>query len=269
MRGIPRPPIFRLARRDRRTARQPFAGASSLLLALVFGLSLAGPAAAEFKPEFRGLGLGLAAAGLATEGYDYFACGSNGGPPLAQLTGWVDFAQCRADERGFHEVYVEYGNATERLAELFREQFDEELWIQQYGGTRMANFPVVLSLLFDDAGIVRGFRAVTDARAALRDRGVAYLLRFRIFPLYGSADWDCVNKPPEPGQTAVGEDPTTFLNEVCRKEIDGKRVRVEAHFFRRPGQTGRNADGQFEAGQYESMTRWEVFDAAVVPPLPG
>ena len=38
---------------------------------------------------------------------------------------------------------------------------------------------------------------------------------------------------------------------------------VEAHFFRKPGQTGTDATGMFEAGQYESLTRWEVYDASL------
>lgn len=141
---------------------------------------------------------------------------------------------------------------------MFRDQYDDELWIQKFGGTRMANFPVVLSLLFDEAGIVRGFRAVTDSRAALEDRGRAYLLRYFVMPLYGSEGWDCVARDPAPGETGVGD---MYLNEVCRKTIDGKRVRVEAHFFRKPGQTGLDAYGQYEPGQFESLTSWEVFDA--------
>jgi hypothetical protein len=36
---------------------------------------------------------------------------------------------------------------------------------------------------------------------------------------------------------------------------------VETHYFRKPGQTGLDIKGMFEPGQYESMTRWEAFDA--------
>ena len=232
----------------------------SLLIAIAWWATAAASPAAEFTPEFRTLGLGQKATELSTEGYENFACGTNGGPPRMALEGWADFMKCPPEENGLREVYVEFGTAIGRLAELFRDTYGEELWIQQYGGTRVANFPVIMSLLFDEEGVARGFRVVTDPRAPVEDRGRAYLLRFRIFPLYGSEGWDCVDRPPAAGETGVGN---TYLNQVCRKEVDGKRVRVEAHFFRRPGQTGVDANGLFEPGQYESMTRWEVFDATL------
>ena len=39
-----------------------------------------------------------------------YACGSNGGPPLRKISGWADFALCKPDENGLHEVYFEYDN---------------------------------------------------------------------------------------------------------------------------------------------------------------
>lgn len=217
-------------------------------------------AAATFEPEFRTLALGLKADELTTDGYDFFACGSNGGPPLATLTGWTDYMKCAPEPNGLREVMVEFGIRTERLSQLFADQFDEELWIQQYGGTRVANFPVVMSLLFDEAGIVRAFRAVTDDRADVRDRGRSYLLRFRVYSHYGDGPWDCVNGEPSEERRAVG---TMFVDEVCSKQVDGKIVRVETHVHRRPGQTGLDSQGMFEAGQFESNTRWEVWDASL------
>lgn len=224
-------------------------------------LGLATAARAEFAPEFRQLGLGVDAATLATDGYEGFACGTNGGPPGLTLTGWADYMKCAPEPAsGLHEVYAEYGTRIGRISEMFREQFEEELWLQQYGGTRMANFPVVLSLLFDDAGIARGFRVVTDTRAAIEDRGRAYLLRQRVMPMYGDGEWDCIDRPPKPGESGVGD---VFINQVCKKTLDGKYVRIETHFFRRPGQTGVDVNGQFVPGEYDSLTRWEVFDASL------
>jgi len=240
-------------------------GLSAALLICSIGFAFVpfvAPAQAEaLKPDFRTLAIGLKASELPTEGYEGFACGSNGGPPFEPLTGWVDYARCKPEAgNGLHEVYVEFGTRTERLSQMFRDEFNEELWIQPYGGTRIANFPVVLSLLFDDEGVVRAFRAVTDARAEMEDRNRAYLLRFRVYGLYGNDGWDCVERPPTGGITPVGE---MYVNEVCRKAVDGKRVRVESHVFRRPGQTGVDAQGMFMPGQFESMTRWEVFDATL------
>jgi hypothetical protein len=227
-----------------------------LPLLLLFGL-VAPATGAPLTPEFRALAIGDTAASLSTEGYEAFACGSNGGPPLKHITGWTDFSQCAPDERGLHEVYVEFGRRVGRLAERFHDQYGEELWLQRFGGTRLANFPVVLSLLFDDAGVVRGFRAVTDARAGLEDRGRAYLFRLPVFQRYGTRDWACTDLPKAPGETGVGE---MFIKQVCTKDVDGRHVRVETHYFRKPGQTGLDIQGMFEPGQYESSTRWEAFD---------
>ena len=47
---------------------------------------------------------------------------------------------------------------------------------------------------------VRAFRAVTDSRASVDDRGKAYLLRFRLYPIYGSDGWNCVDREPAPGE---------------------------------------------------------------------
>ncbi len=222
----------------------------------------AAPGTTKFEPEFRDLGLGVKASDLPTDGYENFACGSNGGPPFQKLDGWTDYMKCRADANGLHEVYVEFGTEIGRISDLFYEQYGEALWLQKYGGTRIANVPVVLSLLFDDNGIAREFRAVTDARARLDDRRVAYLFRFRIFPLYGSDGWTCADRDPAPGENPVGE---TYLNRVCTKAVDGKWVRVEAHLYRKPGQTGLDDQGHYLAGQEESSTRWEVFDASFIP----
>jgi hypothetical protein len=235
--------------------------AALVISAAALALGVTGNAAAAFEPEFRELGLGADAATLSTEGYEGFACGTNGGPPGLLLTGWADFMKCAPEpQNGLREVYAEFGTRIGRISELFREQFGEELWLQQYGGTRMANFPVVLSLLFDDAGVVRAFRVVTDTRAAIEDRGRASLLRQRVMPMYGEGGWDCLDRPPGPGETGVGD---VYINQVCRKTLDGKYVRIETHFFRRAGQTGVDINGQFVPGEYDSLTRWEVFDASL------
>lgn len=244
-----------------------FLGAALIALAPVHVAAQEAPPAdaPAFPPEFRTLGLGLKADEITTEGYDSFACGSNGNVPLKALTGWTDFKECEPDENGLYEVAVEFGNRTERMSQLFHDQYDEELWIQQFGGTRIANFPVVMSLLFDEDGISRGFRAVTDSRAPIEDRGRSYLLRFRVYSHYGEGDWDCMRYQPRNGHTPVGK---TYIDEVCSRSVDGKLVRVEAHVYRRPGQTGMDSRGMFEQGQFESLTRWEVWDASYPIKLP-
>ena len=68
--------------------------------ATIWDLKLGQPVAAQPLPdEFRG-----------------FACGSNGGPPRAQIKGWSDFARCRAEPDGLHEIYFEYDDELEYIA---------------------------------------------------------------------------------------------------------------------------------------------------------
>ncbi|MFO1183775.1 MAG: hypothetical protein U1E56_03175 [Bauldia sp.] len=242
------------------------------LTTLVIGFWLAGGAAAvgqstAFAPDFRDLGLGLNAATLSTDGYDTFACGADGGQSLKPLKGWRDFAECARDASGLHEVAVEFGLEDKLLADQYREQYHEEAWFASRAGTQVAGFPVVMSLLFDDQGISRGFRTVTDPRAGGEARARAFLMRDRLKPRFDMATaTDCTSRPPSPGQTGVG---AVFVNERCEKVIGGKRIVVETHLFRRPGQTGFNANGIEVAGEYESLTRWEVWDEAYRRAAPG
>jgi hypothetical protein len=94
------------------------------------------------------------------------------------------------------------------------------------------------------------------------ERSRAYLLRFRIFTRYGEDGWTCVDRPPSQGRTPVGKE---YLDQTCTKSMPGKRVSVVAHIFRRPGETGVDSTGQFLPGQFESLTRWEVWEASLPP----
>ena len=80
--------------------------APALLLALAVPAAIA--RADEGPGEIRGLSLGMQAATMSTDGFDDFACGSNGGPPRAPLSGWADFRTCRPEPSGLREVYVRF-----------------------------------------------------------------------------------------------------------------------------------------------------------------
>src|SRR5207253_2878229 len=125
------------------------AGAETLHRASVWDLKLGEPIAAQPAPEeFRG-----------------FACGSNGGAPRMQITGWADFARCRAEPNGLHEVYFEYDDELEYIARA--RDLDRE--ITRWAGTTESAHPVIVSALFDDAGVLQGIRMVTDPRPEHRD----------------------------------------------------------------------------------------------------
>ena len=117
--------------------------------ATIWDLKLGAPIAAQPKPEeFRG-----------------FACGSNGGPPRAPLTGWADFKRCPAEPDGLHEVYFEYDDENEYIARAH----DNDREISRWAGTHEVTFPVIVSALIDDAGVVKGIRMVTDPRPEHRN----------------------------------------------------------------------------------------------------
>src|SRR5579859_1588407 len=125
------------------------ADAQTARRATIWDLKVGAPIAEQPKPiEFRG-----------------FACGSNGGPPRAPLTGWADFKRCPAEPDGLHEVYFEYDDENEYVARAH----DNDREINRWAGTHEVTFPVVTSALFDDAGVLKGIRLVTDARPEHRN----------------------------------------------------------------------------------------------------
>jgi hypothetical protein len=225
------------------------AGAQDLHRATVWDLRLGQPVSAQpSRDEFRG-----------------FACGSNGGPPRLRLTGWGDFARCPAEPSGLHEVYFEYDDEYEYIARAK----DLEQEVARWAGTTEFGFPVIVSVLFDANGVLRGFRMVTDSRpdfrndttdADLRKRDAAYLFGGRMASRFDiDAQRDCVALPPAEGESAVGG---LFVKQSCELTAHGRKVVLQVNFFRKPGQSAFNPQmsTQLTQGQFESSARLEVLD---------
>jgi hypothetical protein len=234
-----------------------------VIAAAALALLLSGGAAgAQTRPdpgEIHGLRLGLDARTISTDAFGEFACGSNGGPPRAALDGFADFGKCRAEPSGLHEVYVRFDDEAEYIAKAIDDDQNT-----RDTGTRIAGHPVILSVLFDDGGILRGIRAVTDPRAAPAERRMAHLMRLAVINHYGSEGWTCVDEPAAPGETPVGG---VFVKQRCRKTTAARDITVEAHFLRKPGQSETDpATGEYRGGQYESWTRFELIDPAYHAP---
>jgi hypothetical protein len=195
-----------------------------------------------------------------------FACGSNGGAPRAPLIGWADFKRCPADADGLHEVYFEYDDEIEFIARAH----DNEREISRWAGTHEVTFPVITSALFDDAGILKGIRLVTDPRpdhrnditeADRKKREESYQLggvmasRFNI-----EADRDCKSLPLAEGEGSVG---SLFIKRLCERSdaAAGRRYVVRVNLYRKPGQSGVNPQlpTQLTQGQFESSARLEVY----------
>ena len=228
------------------------AGAQDLRRATVWDLKIGRPIGAQPSPEeFRG-----------------FACGSNGGPPHQQLSGWSDFSRCRAEASGLHEVYFEYDDEYEYIA---RAQ-DLPGEVSRWAGTTEAGFPVIVSTLFDDGGTLRGIRIVTDPRpeyrndiieADLKKRDHAYLFGAFMASRYGlAAARDCTSQPAAAGESAIG---SLFVKQSCERTdpARGVKISVRANYFRKPGQSGVNPQlpSQLTQGQFESSARLEIQDA--------
>ena len=226
------------------------ATAQQLRRATIWDLKLGEPIAAQPSPDvFRG-----------------FACGSNGGAPRAPLTGWADFKRCPAEADGLHEVDFEYDDEIEYIARAH----DNEREISRWAGTHEVTFPVITSALFDDAGMLKGIRLVTDPRpdhknditeADRKKREESYQLggvmaaRFNI-----EAERDCKALPPAEGEGSVG---SLFIKRVCERSdpAAGRRYVVRVNLYRKPGQSGVNPQlpTQLTQGQFESSARLEVF----------
>ena len=172
------------------------------LIALA-ALLAATAAQAQGRPdqgELRGLKLGLDAKTMTTDRWGDFACGSNGGPPRQKIADWSEFAKCRAEESGLHEVYVRFDDEDEYVGRAI----DDPLYAAQKRGTRVAGHPVILTVLFDGGGALRGLRFVSDPRGDPGARRMAHLLRIAIINRYDAADWTCTDIPLATGESPVG-----------------------------------------------------------------
>ena len=143
------------------------------------------------------------------DGFINYACGTDGGPPSIPLANFAEFKKCRPDANGLHEVYFEYDDELEYWARAL----DIEPEIRRYAGTTAYEFPVVASVLFDDAGLAKGVRLVTDPRQHLsRDRREFWALANFIRQRFGDDGWVCRDMPPEEGEHAVG---SFFIKNHC------------------------------------------------------
>ena len=201
--------------------------------------------------EVHGLALGLNAQTMTLDGWGELACGSNGGPARQVLDAWSDFKKCPPEPNGLHEVAARFDDEDEYVAKALGEE-------AEHSGTRVAGHPVVLSALFDDGGILRGIRMVSDPRATPAERRMAHLLGVAVINRYGADGWTCTDLPPAEGESAVGG---VFIKQRCAKTIPGRALTVETHFLRKPGQHDIDPETHdYTHGAFESWTRFELFD---------
>jgi hypothetical protein len=225
-----------------------------VVASLVLGASLAhaGDQDQPARADIWSLKLGTPAAALPHDAFDDYACGSNGGPPQQPLGGWSDYDKCQPEPNGLHEVYFRYDDELEYRAKAHRAQTP----IAQYAGTKVFDFPVIVSALFDSDGVLAGLRIVSDPRVSPQERKQAYTLSNFLKARYGSDGWHCSDTLPGPGETPVG---TVYVNRRCTKLAKGDvRALLETRFLRKAGQAEFSGAGKLTIGQFESKTRLEL-----------
>jgi hypothetical protein len=245
-----------------RTPRLLFGSALGAAALAVLAISFAVEAQPRRDPgEIHGLKLGLKAAEMSTDSFGDLACGSNGGPPRQAIDDWSEFRKCRPESSGLYEVNVRFDDQQEYIGRAI----DDPLYAQGRVGTRVAGHPVVLSVLFDKDGVLRGIRMVSDPRGSVMERRMAHMLRLAIINRYEPDGWSCTDFPPAPGETSVGGG--VFIKQKCEKLTPQRDLFVEAHFLRKPGQNEVDpVTGEATSGQYESWTRFELMDPSYKKP---
>ncbi len=76
--------------------------------------------------------------------------------------------KCRAEPNGLHEVNVRFEDEKEYIGRAI----DDDRYADQRSSTRVAGHPVILSVLFDDAGTSRA--CASSAIRAARSRSAAW-----------------------------------------------------------------------------------------------
>ena len=226
---------------------------------LLFGpLLTAAPALAQssqHRTDLLDLQLGTAAKDLPEEAFIDFACGTKGGPPAQAIGGFTDFAKCAPEITGLHEVAFRQDDELEyRLL-----AHHDTSGAQTNGGTKVSAYPALISALFDDQGILRGLRAVSDGRIDLRDRTNSFQMAEAVRIRYGADGWSCIDLPPGNGEEPIA---TQFIKQNCDKTTDGMLIHTEARLLRRAGETEINRDtGRLVQGQFESSARIDIREA--------
>ena len=176
---------------------------AGLLPAAAPGFSQERPAGAEQRP-YRStvwdLDLGMHAREISRDLYVDLACGTNGGPPSLPLTGWRDFATCKAEPvSGLREVYFRYDDELEYRS-LARDP--DRLGMYRFEGTTEFQVPVIVSALFDDFGFLTGIRVVSDPRTDVLTREKGGNLAGVFMARFGEDGFVCTDLPRREGESA-------------------------------------------------------------------
>ncbi|MBM3507360.1 MAG: hypothetical protein FJX64_06485 [Alphaproteobacteria bacterium] len=189
------------------------------------------------------------------------ACGTNGGPPSLPLGSFADFRRCPVESAtGLREVWFIYDDEWEYIARAQRDPLE----ITRFSANSMFRQPIITSLMIDDAGLVQGFRVVTDPRAPIAVRMQAYLLFPILKGIVAAAPWECVDLPRDERERPF--DIGTILKASCVMVGERRFARAEGRHLLKPGQEVGAIPRLLEQaeGEFESSARLEVYSRAAV-----
>jgi hypothetical protein len=238
------------------TARRLVLGAALALLALA--PAGAGAQGVRVVPDFDiwDVDIGGPVSEIPETATAVIACGTNGGPPSVELKEFEEFASCPAEASGLHEVYFTYDDEQDYIARALSSEYE---FLQ--GGTSVFAHPVMVSVLVDDDGIVRGIRIVTDDRVSDRTRRTANTLIRNFKTRFVNWGLECEDVPPRAGEQPVGR---IFIHEVCIGEDSGtgEVVQLVSQYLRKRGQESINRETQqVNSGYFASLTRMDLVEA--------
>lgn len=196
----------------KRTKYTALAGIVALATATLPAAALA---AAKYGGDVRGFTVGLTTDDLPKEGYLGFACGNNGAAPGKEIAGWHAFAECPTDGKGLHEVAFQYD--------------DSDVLFDDLEGTAIAGHPVLISLLFNQNGVVEALRVFTDPFARPYNKRRARVLARKVKARFGAGGWICVDLPREGSEGEVGG---VFTKERCEADLGNRTVELITRFYR-------------------------------------
>ena len=130
-------------------------------LALVLVVPGITTASGQSPPKIWDVKLGTSVGELPDEEFVDPACGTNGGPPGLRIATFEQFEQCNPEASGLREIWFRYDDEEEYIARAAR---DPDA-IARANAMLVLGQPVLLSLLVDRAGLVQGYRIITDPRA--------------------------------------------------------------------------------------------------------
>lgn len=234
--------------------------AAAFLAAAVTGAAAQGEFVVEPTYAIWDVKLGEPLTQIPFQEVNDLACGTKGGPPSVLLKTTEDFRTCAPEPSGLREVHFSYDDESDYVAKAMEIEYRA---VQ--GGTSIYAHPVIVSVLVDDGGIVRGIRIVTDDRVSNYDRRTSVTLARNLQARFNGLNPECTDIPPKPGQNPVGRN---FIHEVClaTDAAQGVNIRIEAYLLRKRGQEALNRETQqANRGYFSSGTWFEMVEAPYEP----